>query len=233
MSGLWLRIKWHFFWWFNYFALTFWLQRRGVFADDAYQLEQWGSQYGGWYVPYNLLKKNWVYYCVGVGQDISFDLRLTERAGATVHMFDPTPASKEFVKQYASNKKLKFHPVGIWNKDATMSFAPPLNEGWTSHSIVDLQGTKGVAFKAKCKRLKTVMKELGHSKIDLLKLDISGAEYEVLEDMFASKIAPKVLLIEFDQPTSVFRTYAMIMRICNQGYDLAIRSMWDFAFIKK
>jgi len=38
---------------------------------------------------------------------------------------------------------------------------------------------------------------LKHSKIDLLKMDIEGAEYSVLKDMESVNIRPKQLLIEF------------------------------------
>jgi hypothetical protein len=38
---------------------------------------------------------------------------------------------------------------------------------------------------------------LGHAKIDVLKLDIEGFEYEVLPDVLHSGIHPKVLAVEF------------------------------------
>ena len=42
------------------------------------------------------------------------------------------------------------------------------------------------------------MKLNGHEKIDLLKLDIEGAEVAVLTQMLDNKIYPKYLCIEFD-----------------------------------
>lgn len=41
------------------------------------------------------------------------------------------------------------------------------------------------------------MKELSHSVIDILKIDIEGSEYDVIEDLINSKIRPKELLNEF------------------------------------
>jgi hypothetical protein len=41
------------------------------------------------------------------------------------------------------------------------------------------------------------MLELGHDQIDLLKLDIEGAEYEVIDDLVASQIPIGQLLVEF------------------------------------
>ena len=42
------------------------------------------------------------------------------------------------------------------------------------------------------------MKFLGHTHIDLLKLDIEGAECDVLDEMLAQNIRPKYLGIDFD-----------------------------------
>ena len=92
--------------------------------------------------------------------------------------------------------------------------------------------TREHAFKASCNRLTTIMEKLKHKKVDLIKLDIDGAEYLVLNDMLASGIKPKVLLVDFDQPVSVLKTYKMILKILNAGYNLAIRDMWNYTFIR-
>lgn len=42
------------------------------------------------------------------------------------------------------------------------------------------------------------MQTYNHYKIDLLKLDIEGAEIVVLRDMIKNKIFPKYLCVEFD-----------------------------------
>lgn len=45
--------------------------------------------------------------------------------------------------------------------------------------------------------LETMTKKLNHQQIDLLKMDIEGAEYDVIENMISSALRPKLLLIEF------------------------------------
>lgn len=49
------------------------------------------------------------------------------------------------------------------------------------------------------KSLTTVMGELGHNHIDLLKLDIEGSEYSLLESMLGKEnpILPTQVLVEF------------------------------------
>ena len=46
------------------------------------------------------------------------------------------------------------------------------------------------------KTLGTTMRELGHDHIDLLKMDIEGAEYAVLDAMLASPLRPGQLLVD-------------------------------------
>ena len=232
MKQLFFSVKWHFFWWFNYFVLTILLRRKISYNEREFELEKWGSPYGGWYIPTKLLNKNWIYYLVGVRDDISFDLALTERVGCHVHSFDPTPYSMKYMRRFKKNKKIHFHPIGIWKENKTMRFSKLHDKKWNSGSIIDLEGTGKKAFSAKCRRLIDVMKDLKHKRVDLLKLDIEGAEYEVLDDMFSSGIEPRVLLVEFDQPRLVLKTYLMILKILSRDYSLAIRDMWNFTFIK-
>ena len=42
------------------------------------------------------------------------------------------------------------------------------------------------------------MEQYGHTHIDLLKLDIEGAEIETVNQMLDDKIYPNYILIEFD-----------------------------------
>jgi FkbM family methyltransferase len=94
--------------------------------------------------------------------------------------------------------RLRFLPVGLADKDTDMKFFLPQNPTHVSCSVVNLQKT-GQYFTAPCLRLSSIMNREGDSSIDLLKIDIEGAEYGVIEDMVASGLLPRLLLIEFDE----------------------------------
>src|SRR5262249_29838395 len=53
------------------------------------------------------------------------------------------------------------------------------------------------AVTAPVRRLSTIAREFGHDRIDVLKLDIEGGEYEVLVDLLAAGPLPSQLLVEF------------------------------------
>src|SRR5690349_9516499 len=62
-------------------------------------LEHVGSRFHGYHIPSNYLNSKSVCYCIGAGDDISFDTELKIRYDAEVVMFDPTPASKDHFEQ--------------------------------------------------------------------------------------------------------------------------------------
>ena len=173
----------------------------GQRIQSRHDLVRLGSGYGGWIVPSSAVQADAVCYCVGVGEDISFDLALMERFGCAVHAFDPTPRAIDFVRQNASDvPRFHFHPVGVWERDEQLRFYAPSNPAHVSHSVMNLQQTDAF-FEAPCRSLESLMKQLGHARIDLLKLDIEGAEHRVIAAMLEHGVTVKVLCVEFDEAT--------------------------------
>jgi len=162
-------------------------------------LKQIGSNYGGWVVPASIINKDSICYCVGCGEDISFDLGLIDFFGCDVFAFDPTPRSIKYVKTAAGqNQKYHFFDVGLWDKEDRLKFFVPKDPAHVSHSLLNLQKTDDYIY-VDVKRLSRQMQELGHEKIDLLKIDIEGAEYKVIDTIIEDKIDIKILCVEYDE----------------------------------
>ena len=194
--------------------------------------ERLGSDYGGWVVPTSLLSESSICYCAGVGEDISFDLALIERFGCEVFAFDPTPRASAYVSQNAGHiPKYRYFDFGLWSEDARRKFYAPRDPSHVSHSIVNLQRT-ATFFEADCRRLSSIMRELNHSRLDLLKLDIEGAEFEVLNSMIEDGVDATVLCIEFDQPAALTATFAMVRRLVKYGFRLVNIDRWDYTFVR-
>lgn len=201
-----------------------WTERRlDVPVEPLLETERLGSVYGGWIIPKNCLSADSVCYLVGAGEDVSFDLALAAAYGCLVHIFDPTPRAVAHVEQLKENlrtgeqtacatsptgfypvyspklaDRLTLHPCGIWEKDDTLRFFAPRNETYVSHSLVNLQQSDRY-IEVPVRRLSGVMQELGHRRLDLLKLDIEGAEYQVINSILNDRIEIDALCIEFDE----------------------------------
>lgn len=196
-------------------------------------LEKIGTTYGGWTVPTTLIDASWRCYSGGVGEDASFDLGLIERFGCDVFAFDPTPRAIAFAEPIAAAQPhFRFKPVGLWSKNVTLRFYAPSNPEHVSHSVKNLQRTSEW-FEAPCRTLPSLMAELGHDSVDLVKLDIEGAEHEVIRSMLAAGILPPVLCFEIDQPVGAFRFWRTIRRVQGRGYDLVSVDGWNFTFIRR
>jgi FkbM family methyltransferase len=167
-------------------------------------LQHFGSEYAGYRLDPSLVDSESVIYSVGIGEDISFDLTLIEHFGAVVEAFDPTPIVKKWLASQKLPQQFHFHDQGIADFDGKAAFYLPHREDWVSHSMVAAKEYSNESTQVPMKRLKTVMQELGHGSIDVLKLDIEGAEYEVLEDLIREKIPVRQLLLEFHHRLSSF-----------------------------
>ncbi len=206
---------------------------RSLVKGTLHHLEKLGSHTGGWVVPTDLITADWICYCGGVGEDISFDLELIEKFDCNVYAFDPTPRAVAHVQKYASdNLRFNFFDYGLWSENTQMKFYASRNSQLVNHSIVNLQGTNHF-FMASCKRLSRIMQELGHHRIDLLKIDIEGAEYEVLRTVIEDELSCiQVLCVEFDQPMPVQKTYRMTKEVVSWGYVLVNIDNWNFTFLR-
>ena len=226
-----------------------------------YKLERLGTEYGGWVVPIDLLNENSICYSVGAGEDISFDCLLAERFGCNVYIFDPTPRaithfeelkksvlsgqrmninrSKDlFYKiQKADLEKLKYYSYGIWKDDRIQKFYAPKRKEWVSHAIINSQKTTEY-FEAQCKKVSAIMKELGHQEIDLLKLDVEGAEYEIIDSILKDNLDIKVICVEFDEINfndlkSFFNIKRSIKKLLRSGFELINVDGSNYMFIGK
>jgi len=172
------------------------------------KLQKFGSDYGGYHVDESMIHPAAVIYSLGIGEDISFDLALIEKLGATVEAFDPTPKVKEWLFKQALPPQFHFHPFGIAGHDGEETFYLPPRNDWVSHSIVKARqyGRESVNFPVMT--LSSAMKQQEHDHIDVLKMDIEGAEYAVIEEIVRESIPVGQILVEFHHQLSSVGTSA-------------------------
>ena len=129
-----------------------------------------------------------------------------------------------------------YKEYGIGADEGTHKFYLPSNKEYVSCSLVE--GMKSSEYiNINVKKLKSVMDELGHNKIDLLKMDIEGSECDVIENMLKEEIYPKYLAVEFDlgfngeNIRDVERCNKMIQKLIENNYELIYQNHSDFTFV--
>ena len=95
----------------------------------------------------------------------------------------------------------------LFNKDdLTLNFYKPKNPDHVSHSISNFLNDHSIEtdhIKVKTITLKTIMDKFKVSKLVLLKMDIEGAEIQVIENMLENKIYPDQICVEFDELSKI------------------------------
>lgn len=211
----------------NRYISRSWLGSQVKGGDHAFR--RFGEGHAAWWVPSDT-KPGAVAYCGGVGLDATFDFALSDEMGMEVHSFDPTPGSIAYMER-ENRGRVHFHPWGMLDRDEVMRFHAPANQQHANWFIDNLHGTDDF-FEAPCLTMKTIMERLGHTEIELLKIDIEGSWGPVLDAMLRSKIYPRSVCVEFDSPAPLGRVRKTTKALQSAGYVLARRDKENCVFIR-
>ncbi len=182
---------------------------------------------GGWNFIADQLDENSVALCLGVGDSVEFDLALIEETGATVHALDPTPYAKEWVAEQTLPKTFIFHAWAAAAEDGSLRLYRRVNQRgkradvmWTADSSA---GDESDSIDAPAYSYTTLLKKLNQGSVDLMKMDIEGAEFDLLEGLQAGDHLPTQLLVEFHHRfpgIGKARAAACIAHLRSLGYEI-------------
>jgi len=180
--------------------------RKVLLGRDFYQCRQvrrkrltLGNRFAEWTISPEGIDRESIVYSFGVGEDISWDLGMIERFGAKIHAFDPSPRSIGWITEQDLPEGFIFHPFGLAGEDGEIIFYEPPDPGARSLRISGSgkEQERGEKHSLPVHRLDTIKEILGHEHIDILKMDIEGAEYGVIEDVVDAAGSISQVLIEF------------------------------------
>lgn len=166
-----------------------------------------GTRYGGWWIDRRAVRKNPLLVDCGLGVDISFPTAFLTRFGGEVIGIDPNPVSVSYCEAHKppgmsvwvrafwheAGHKLTFHlprpPEQLPKGADGVSGSLLRSHNYTGEDTVEVLTTS----------LEEVLGATGRDECDILKMDIEGAEYEVLSDLCRSGAIRKArqVLIEF------------------------------------
>jgi FkbM family methyltransferase len=191
-----------------------------------------GTAYGGWPVPLDVLDRGSVAYSVGAGGDVSFDLELIRRVGCEVHSFDPTPEAAQHVAGL-DEPRLVFHPIAVWLYDGDVEMFVAASPQNMALSVVNLQNTRR-SVTVPCRTIETIRRELGHKRIDLVKLTVDGGEYELVPTLDLEGWRTRVLILALHHNEDAGTALELISDLHERRFDpVARKGTNGFTFLRQ
>jgi len=186
-----------------------------------------------------------IVYDFGIRDRPKFGIQMYDEFKCQVYAFDPSPVSVEWFtkdeegRMLADKSYYHFYPYGAGGVDGNITL---YEYSWQQVSNIHLPTTvsddcenhgdgcklidhKAGLFKLPVKTLKTIMRDLNHTHVDILKLDIEGSEWGFMENILdngcppVDQISVEYHHFSFDMryggPASPeVNTMAMLLHVC-------------------
>lgn len=156
---------------------------------------------GGWRFHPGGLGERSIVWSLGIGDDVEFDAALIGEFGLQVHAFDPTPSTGEWLLAHPQPPNFHYHPWAVTAADGTLTLYPRIRKNGSRSAVMYTMVADGVSrndgIDVPALSLASIASTLGHARLDLLKMDIEGAEYGVLDTLPDLAVQPQQLLVEF------------------------------------
>lgn len=202
------------------------LYRPSISIAKGQQLVFLGSKYGGWTVQEEPYLEECIVVSCGLGEDASFDVEFAARYHANIIIVDPTPRaiahfeslsrrlgqSAECIYSNGGNQptnayslesvsegQLQLVPKALWIEDGSIEFYAPEDSSHVSYSI-KFKSSKHEAARiaVPATTIESVLADIDYARFALLKMDIEGAEVDILSEIDKWPALPKQILVEFD-----------------------------------
>ena len=170
-----------------------------------------GSYQYGWVVSDAIVTASppeSVVFSFGVGKEISFDLDLiaafvAEKREIVMHEFDPDPRTIEWAERQRLTKRLRLHEVGLGASSGSVDFWQLARRSGTMLSN-EFSKTKeeDVRITVQAKTMAALKESVGADRLQLVKIDIDGYEYSVLDQLTPTNLNSSHLLLDMHAGTN-------------------------------
>jgi FkbM family methyltransferase len=168
-----------------------------------------GTRYGGWWIDTRMIGVEPLLIDCGLGEDISFPQGFLERyPAARVIGVEPNPRSLAYSRTHCP-PGMEILPQAFWTQEGEkLTFHLPRSQDRLPEGADGVSGSlinsheyvnDGELLEVTTTSLTCLMEQAGRERCDILKLDIEGAEYAILDQLVASGELSRIdqLLVEF------------------------------------
>jgi FkbM family methyltransferase len=212
------------------------LSRRFAEARLPRGYQRLGTRYGGWWIDTNVLGKDPLVIDCGLGEDISFPTVFLKKFGGKVVGIETNPKSIRYCVDHLPSNMVLIHKAFWIQAGETIEFFLPRSPAMVSGSLLPAHayaGTEKISLQTT--NLEEILQSLERNECDILKMDIEGAEYEVLKGLCISGEIRKVkqLLVEYHHFCTSYSeedTLESIRAVADRGFQLVHVEDRDYIF---
>lgn len=179
-----------------------------------------------YWIDTSKLSEHSIIYSGGAGKDISFEKELSKKFNCKIFIFDPTSTGIRTMKNNG-DKNIYFEKLALIDYTGKINLSEPQKtEGSFSF---------GGNIEFPCTSIGDFMKKQNHKKIDLLKIDIEGAEYRVINDIIKNKIPVNQIAVELHhrfKNIGYLKSIKLFISLKRAGYKLTYKHIDDYTFIR-
>ena len=165
---------------------------------------------------------------IDIGAHVGVFTHLALAAGAArVVMLEPDPVNVECLKrnfrEEIASGRVILVPEGAWDAESTLQFHTGVSNSGAGSFVGNQQGSK--TLEARVRPVDSMVAELGLQRVDMVKIDIEGAERYALKGMqgVLRKWKPRLLIDTYHRPDDPQVLPALIHE-ANPGYLSACQS---------
>tara|TARA_A100001388_G_C28716515_1_gene474100 strand:- start:18 stop:695 length:678 start_codon:yes stop_codon:yes gene_type:complete len=205
------------------------------------KLSQLGIEYvDGNFLYQKILDSESVVVDSGCGYEVDFSQYLIKNYDCNCYAIDPTKKHFESIAEVCRkyNGKLNHLRSAISSDDGEMMFHEPINResGSISTDHNNMKLDEYNSYKVETIAIKSLKKVIGKN-IDLLKLDLEGAEFEIFKDFeFETLLDFKQIFIEFHHHAIALvtqeDTYKIVKQIDEVGFSSYSLDDHNYLFIR-
>jgi FkbM family methyltransferase len=165
----------------------------------------------------------------GCGSAAELSVYVIQHFGARALGIDPTKKHAPALQQLAEKTQGRFQHLdfGIGAVDGVVTFYESMHQSgsiFQDHANVKIRPRR--SYEVEMVSLRSLPARIGAQRVDLLKLDLEGGEYEVLRDVAAADLAPyEQIFVEFHHHCVARYSRKSTRAIVKKMRDMGLRAM--------
>ena len=165
---------------------------------------------------------------VGCADDADFSLHMIDKYGLEAYGVDPTRKHRTSLSQLEEKMAGRFThlPLAVSAKNGTITFHESANNqsGSILNDHTNVMRDAVNSYDVESVTLQRLTDRINKPQVDLIKLDLEGAEYDLLKDIKEEDLRPfRQIYIEFHHHCTshtITETKEIVKAICAMGFDV-------------